>query len=271
MRWRTTPATGPIEPWSRDRLLKVAVAVVTAAAVLVVGLGLGVAHLIGDRGSSKTAVTLATAVPVAEMSRDEIANSSMLSVAPDQGRPGARMASTYPPIIQIPASTAPGAAGVPSGFPQSPVGALAQLGALMAEVLNRMDVTHTAEVYRAWSVPQAPPLQSWALMSAVHSFLQAAKLSRLEPGHVVVTTPVGAQVKGTDGPEWTLACVLVTVRARVKAEARIAYGHCERMTWVADRWVIGPGEAPARAPSTWPGSEAMLAAGWSSWEERHPH
>jgi len=100
--------------------------------------------------------------------------------------------------------------------------------------------------------------------------LEAARLSRLEPGQVVVTTPVGAMVKGTDGPTWTLACVLVTVRARVKAEARIAYGHCERMTWQTGRWVIGSGLAPARAPGTWPGSEAMVAAGWRSWEELAP-
>ena len=66
--------------------------------------------------------------------------------------------------------------------------------------------------------------------------------------------------------------MLLTVRARVKAEARISYGNCERMVWLGRerRWVIGPGAFPARAPHTWPGSEAMLTAGWRTWEEELP-
>ena len=34
------------------------------------------------------------------------------------------------------------------------------------------------------------------------------------------------------------------------------------MVWQDDRWVIGPGEEPAPAPSLWPGSQASFDAGY---------
>ena len=196
----------------------------------------------------------------------------MASVAPEESRPGARMATTRPAVLVIPESSSVGPAQVPAGFPHTPVGAIGQLGALLETVLERMDVEQAASVYAAWSSPDAPSVEGWPVMASVRTFLESARLARLEPGHSVQVTPVGAQVKGSDGPDWTVACVLLTVRARVKAEARISYGNCERMVWLPgqDRWVIGPGAFPTRAPHTWPGSEAMRTAGWRSWETGYP-
>ena len=90
---------------------------------------------------------------------------------------------------------------------------------------------------------------------------------------MVTATPVAGQVKGTDGPDWALACVLLDVRATITASARIGYGHCERMQWQQrdgqdGRWMIAPGAQPARAPSTWPGSEVAIEAGWATWVEQ---
>ena len=81
---------------------------------------------------------------------------------------------------------------------------------------------------------------------------------------MVTATPVAGQVKGVDGDHWALACVLLDVRATITATARIGYGHCERLQWDAPsaRWVIAPGAQPAKAPSTWPGTQAALDAGW---------
>ena len=42
----------------------------------------------------------------------------------------------------------------------------------------------------------------------------------------------------------------------------MGYGTCERLQWTGDRWLIGPGTPPVRAPSTWPGSDAAVRAGW---------
>ena len=60
-------------------------------------------------------------------------------------------------------------------------------------------------------------------------------------------SPAAIQIKGTDGPDWVVACVLLDVRAALKAEARMGYGTCERMQWTGDRWLIGPGAPPALA------------------------
>ena len=59
-----------------------------------------------------------------------------------------------------------------------------------------------------------------------------------------------------------MACVLLDVRATITVEARMGYGYCEQMQWREGRWMIAPGASPAPAPSTWPGSEVSVRAGW---------
>ena len=48
--------------------------------------------------------------------------------------------------------------------------------------------------------------------------------------------------------------------------AQVAAADCQRMVWQDDatggRWVIGPGEEPAEAPSLWPGTQASFDAGY---------
>ena len=87
------------------------------------------------------------------------------------------------------------------------------------------------------------------------------------PAAGVAATPAAGQVKGTDGPDWVLACVLLDVRAAIVTDARIGYGHCERLTWTDGRWLIGPGTPPAKAPSVWPGSDLAIQAGWRTFQE----
>ena len=104
------------------------------------------------------------------------------------------------------------------------------------------------------------------LVANLQAFLgSAAGQHAGEAATALVVTPVAAQVKGSDGPDWVLACVLLDVQATLTRQARIAYGHCERMQWTGQRWVIAPGPAPARAPSTWPGTDLAAAAGWRTW------
>lgn len=260
----------PIEPWSRRRLLSVGAGLLASALVLVGGLAYGLMRLLAPAGVERVDQEIVT--PVVGLSRDQIAAAPMASVAPAESRPGARMATVRPANLVVPEARSVGAQRVPTGFPRTPVGAVGQLGALLETVLERMDVEHTASVYTAWSAPDAPPVEDWPVMASVRTFLESARLGRLEPGQTVQVTPVGALVKGSDGPDWTLACVLVTARAWVKSEARISYGNCARMVWFPgqQRWVIGPGPFPARAPHTWPGSEAMRVSGWRTWESGPP-
>lgn len=195
--------------------------------------------------------------------RDLISAAPMATVAEGAGlTPG--MAIALPPAIRLPGGTSVGASGVPSGFPRTPEGAAAQLAAIEVRVLSSMSLRLATEVYRDWAMPGGVGAADWSQTRNVQSFLTHARQSsnRLDPGTLVSVTPAAIQIKGTDGPDWVVACVLLDVRAALKAEARMGYGTCERMQWTGGRWLIGPGAPPVPAPSTWPGSDASVEAGW---------
>ena len=47
----------------------------------------------------------------------------------------------------------------------------------------------------------------------------------------MIAVPAAGQVKGVDGPDWAVACVLFEVHATITVEAQMGYGYCERMQW----------------------------------------
>ena len=146
---------------------------------------------------------------------------------------------------------------------------MGQLAAIEVAVLQAMSIRYTHTVYDAWAMPGGAGAAGWAMTANVQAFLAAARMTdELDVTATVVVTPAAGQVKGVDGPDWVVACVLVEVRATITVEARMGYGHCERMQWHQGRWMIAPGTPPARAPSTWPGSERSVQAGWRSWADR---
>jgi len=198
-------------------------------------------------------------------SRDGIAAEPMLQVQPADAKATAP-APTPGPTIQIPPSTRTGPAGVPAGFPHTPEGAVGQLAAIGTAVLQAMSISHTNEVYTHWAMPGGVGVERWRMTENVQAFLSTAQISQEKNLSVtVVAIPAAAQIKGTDGGNWVVACVLFDVRATISVDARMGYGYCERMQWHKGRWLIGPGTPPAKAPSTWPGSELSIKAGWRSW------
>ncbi|MBO1756473.1 hypothetical protein [Allobranchiibius sp. CTAmp26] len=258
--------------WGRRRLLGVLAAAATAAIAVVLGLVLAVYFAVDGVTSAGPTGTPAAAphgtghaLPTGFAHRDAIAAAPMRTVDATAAQPAPPAARTAP-TIDIPAGASPGPAGVTAGFPLTPVGAIGQLAAIEQVVLQDMSTQEAAVVHDAWALPGAPDVAQWALMRDVQSFLGGAQMgSTLDPTSTVMVTPEGAQVKGTDGSDWVLACVLITVRATITRDASMAYGHCERMQWHGGRWMIAPGAAPAPAPSTWPGSDASRTAGWRTW------
>ena len=190
----------------------------------------------------------------------------MLTVEPEAAT-GGTPSSTPAPVIGVPSPTETGPANVATGLPHTPAGAVAQLAAIDTTVLQAMSIPATHQIYTQWSHPDAPPARRWVMTRNVQAFLESARQpgQSTEAGVTVTAIPVAGQVKGTDGPDWVLACVLLDVRVVITAQARVAYGHCEAMTWDTDRWVIAPGQAPAPAPSTWPGTDLAGEAGWRTW------
>lgn len=266
------PAANP-EGWGRRRLLGILCAAVVVALALVGGLAYAVS-LAFDSGASQSAQRSGAAPAQAAMQsptrwgdqrRDAVAAAPMLRVPASAARPTAPATEPAAQIL-VPAGTRVGPADVLTGFPHTRQGAVGQLGAIETAVLQTMSLPQTRAVYDAWALPGGVGAQDWGLTRAVRAFLGSTDMGPVkDPTVTVVTRPAAGLVKGTDGPDWTLACVLVEVSTVVQQQARIAYGHCERMQWSHRRWMIAPGSAPAPAPSTWPGSQQALNAGWRAW------
>lgn len=276
---RVDQGTAESEPWSRRRLQVVLATLIAAGVLLIAGLGMTAVLVVQgdaaqDAGSGRSEAAAAAAGRGAGgvSARDEIAAAAMLQVDQDDALPGPP-AAVPGPTIAVPPATSTGTAGVPSGFERSPEGAVAQLAAIDTEVLHAMSIRRVNEVHRAWAMPGAPPVAQWEMTRNVQAFLGTAGMTdELAPTAVVTALPVAAQVKGSDGPDWVLACVLLQVRATVTTTSQLGYGRCERMQWSReeDRWMIAPGPAPAPAPSIWPGTDRAIEAGWRSWTEALP-
>ncbi|WP_460838063.1 hypothetical protein [Nocardioides marmoraquaticus] len=259
--------------WSRRRLLAVLIGAATAVVVLLASLGYTVAQALGaggeDTEDTADQAAMYSAVAGGQQRRDEIAEAPMTAlpagaVNPTEEKPPA--GADEPDSIEVPSGVVPGPAAVLTGFDHTPEGAVGQLAAIETTVLQSMSLATTNEVYQAWALPGGTGAEAWPLTTSVRAFLQGAGMEATKDEAARVSIePAGAIVKGTDGPDWTLACVLVTLTASLEQEVQIGYGHCERMQWVGGRWMIAPGTPPAPAPSAWPGSPAAVEAGWSTW------
>lgn len=276
-----TPRRPAPTPRRRGRLLLGAAALAVAATVLLVGLlPPSASRSVTNPPSATPTPTVALGSSVGPGRRNQIAAEPMLPVEPVDARPTTGVEQTGA-VTEVPQARLVGPAGVPSGFPQTPEGAVGQLAALEVTVLETMSRPRTADLYRAWALPGGVGADRWTLTAHVDAFLTAAGLAaELQPTATVTAVPAAGLVKGSDGPGWVLACVLVEVHATITVEARMGYGHCERMQWhhnasspagtgtsLGGRWMIGPGAAPAAAPSTWPGSDASRQAGWRPWAD----
>jgi hypothetical protein len=270
--------------WGRSRLLATLAAGAAAALLLVAGLALALCYGLGRAAGTPTPGSTAwssspqrVATGSGPAYRDQVAAARMLQVAPDDARRGVP-AAVAGPVIDVPPATGVGPAQVPTGFPRTPQGAVGQLAAIEATVVQGMSIPQANQVYEQWALRGGAGVADWALTKNVQNFLASAGQGQsTDPTVAVTATPAAGQVKGTDGPDWVLACVLLDVRATITVEARIGYGYCERMQWhpeptrensAGGRWMIAPGAPAATAPSTWPGTELAFKADWRTWARR---
>lgn len=266
-RHRTAPETAP---WSRTRLLELLGGLALAVVLTLVGGGLAIWHLtMGDHFAAVATNEPATAPMDDRRSRDEIAAAAMPSVDPQAAFrpdpatvPGGSIVVPQPTVLNGPAN-------VPTGFPHTYEGAVGQWAAIVRTVLESMSLPRAREMHTAWVRPGGPAVGQWTLTRNVTSFLTASRQGGDEKDltTVVSATPAAGLVKGGDGPDWTVVCVLLDVQAWIKTESRMGYGLCSRMEWFDGRWQVASGAEPAPAPLAWPGSNAAVAAGWLSWRE----
>lgn len=257
----------PTRPWGRGKLLLLLASMATAAVMVVAGLGLLVYSSLTTPLPPETVRPGASASASGKALRDALAATPMLTV-PDADTRGGTPAATPGRGIVVPDSTLIGPGRVPSGFPHTPEGAIGQLAAIEIAVLSQMSIAGTGEVYHWWAMTDAPAVEHWPLLRHVQSFLAGARMGPVkDPTTTIRLDPAGAQVKATDGPDWTIVCVLMAATVTIRTQARSGFGYCERMQWnpASDRWLIGPGTPPALAPSTWPGTRLAQQAGWLTW------
>ncbi len=266
--------------WGRGRLLAILAGALGAGLVLLIGLGLFIWQVMRDdpldgvtrqeTAGSPLVVEESTLAEGGPTRREQIADAQMLTPEDPRDFREGQVASTVPEPLEVPASASTGPLGIPTGYPRTSVGALAQLAAIDVAVIQGMSVPATHEIYRAWSTGGADPA-GWVMTGNVTDFLTAAGQSgqQKETGLVVTAAPAAGQVKGVDGDDWVLACVLLELSASLVEEAQAAYGHCEAMTWAGERWLIEAAHPVAAAPSTWPGTELAARAGWRPWASEH--
>ncbi|MBB1514301.1 hypothetical protein H5399_17100 [Tessaracoccus sp. MC1627] len=252
-----------------DRAHLTLLAAVTAVALLLFsGLGFAVYFAVADDPTPTTTGQVVDSLPAGDVSvRDEIAAAPMLPVASADATGGTPALGTLP-TIDIPLVAQIGAEGIPTGYPKTPEGAVGQLGEILVSVLGSMDLTHAQRVQQSWFEDPTGSAGSWPVSGLIQSFLTAGRMpGGLEPGASLTVIPSAGQVKGSDGDGWHVVCVLVEITYTFRDQARLAYGHCERMTWREDRWLVGAGAHPVPGPSTWPGTELAGAAGWLTWRD----
>ena len=264
----TTHSTTP-GGWPRWRLYALLVAVLATAMALVTGLGIALwVALIPQAPVAANPPQGSDAGVRGDAYRDQVAAQPMLQV-PGSAATTPTVGAELGPTMALPPPSTVGPAGVPSGFPHTPEGAVAQLAAIEVTVVEAMSIPTAHRVHADWALEGGAAAGEWAMTRNVQSFLTAAggQEHTKDDTILVAATPAAGQVKGTDGSDWVLACVLLDVRAAIVTDARIGYGHCERMTWTEGRWLIGPGTPPAKAPSVWPGSDLAVQAGWRTFQE----
>jgi hypothetical protein len=215
--------------------------------------------------------TQRTPVSGDDTAEDQLANEPLDSAALQQARPGT-LSTGQTGTLQIPAPTRIGAANVPTGFPHTPEGALAQLIAIDQSAIAPASVRTAQLVIDNWATPGGPTAATWSGVEAVATMLSSAALPADGAGGLSLTVePAMGFIKGIVGGDFVVPCVDFVITAAVNGATaqRIAAADCQRMVWSEDRWVIGPGEEPAPAPSLWPGTQESFDAGYQ-WLEVTP-
>jgi hypothetical protein len=256
--------------WSRRNLLALLAASGLTVVVLAAGVVLAVVHAVDPATGRPAAAptggafgSTSTSVNVTVGTQDTLAARPMPVVPESASHPGPVSDRDPGAPIRLPAAAGVGPAGVLTGFPHTPEGAMAQLAAIDQTALESGSMDGARAVIRAWATPGGPTTTSWSGVRAMRTLLDAtASPSRGSAQLAVVLTPLMGQIKGTVGPDFVVPCVDFELAVTLQQTARGATADCQRMVWQMDRWLIGPGAEPATPPSVWPGTDLAISVGY---------
>lgn len=268
-----------VPEWSRRKMLALLGGGVAVCAVLLVGLVLTVVSAIGSAQPAQVRRTTGHGVVGGAVSaggagdlmssREALAARPMRTVPAAASHPGP-VSTADPGTITLPAPTRSGPAGVPTGYPHNPAGALAQLAAIDQVAMQSGTLAGARAVITGWAMPGGPTASSWSLVHGLSVLFTQLGLSGGGSGRLaIVLTPLMGQIKGTVGPDFVVPCVDFELDVTFAQTARGAVADCQRMVWNpsragsdSGRWMIGFGSEPATPPSVWPDTQAAIAVGY---------
>jgi len=274
-RTRTPSTFAHPDAWSRGRLLAVLAGAAALTGLVLVGIGLSVFYTLQPAHRATPATSRQVARPPGQALKptaagadgdrqleDALADRAMPAANLDAALPGP-VSTRDPGVIVIPAATRTGPAGVPTGFPHTAAGALAQLAAIDQTAMSAGTLPGVRAVITGWAAPGGPTAQSWSAVKAMADLLTAAGLSGGGSAQLaLVVTPLMGLVKGTVGTDFVVPCVDFQFDATLQTTQHVADADCQRMVWRAGRWVIGPGPEPATPPSVWADTDLAIAVGY---------
>jgi hypothetical protein len=271
----------PAVQWSRQKMLALLVGAGVCAVVLVAGLVLAVAYAVHP--ARHTAEHSTHNTPGGESAppgrsvqgsdpRDALASKPMRSVDDAASHPAPVSIRDPGTAITLPAPTTTGAVQVPTGFPHTPEGAMAQLAAIDQVALQSGSLAGGREVITHWAEPGGPTRSSWSVVQALSILFDEAGLSGGGSSQLaLVLTPLMGQIKGSVGPDFVIPCVDFELDVTLDQTARGATADCQRMAWSGGRWMIGPGSEPATPPSVWPDTDLSIEVGYHDVRQEPQH
>jgi hypothetical protein len=258
--------------WSRQKMLALLIGAGLVAALLVLGLVLAICYAVDpSRHAADQRSTTSNTTPevdtrhgaVADDPRDALAAKPMAIVDADASRPGPVSTNDPGTPITLPNATTTGPARVPSGFPHTPQGAMAQLAAIDQTALQSGTLAGARDVIAGWAMPGGPTTSSWSGIQAMAEFFDAAGLSGGGNSQLaIVASPLMGQIKGSVGTDFVIPCIDFEIDVTLNQTSRAGAADCQRMVWIGTRWMVGPGAEPAPAPSVWPDTDAAISVGY---------
>lgn len=262
-----TKLVDPSTEWTRLRLQILLGTIAVVVLALVVGGTWSVINLL--TGSTTNDISAANGSGPGTSAQDELANKQLPAAPVEAAQPGGDLSTGNTGTLEIPPPMEVGEVGVATGYPHTPQGALAQMAAIDSTALSSASVEVAQDIIVKWAAPGGPTPESWSGVKGVATLLGSVGLSAdAQNGITIGVEPKMGFVKGTVGPDFVVPCVdfIITVALPGAQSQQVAAADCQRMVWQEDvnggRWVIGPGDEPAEAPSLWPGSQASFDAGY---------
>lgn len=242
--------------------------VVVALAALIVGLVVR-QHPTASHPPAPVATRPSPAFPSTDWNiaaENALAHRPMLALSPQDAQPHPLTSRTAGPAINLTQPSVTLGRSVPSDFPGSAVGALAQLKELDERAMAGGDPAVYAHDYQQESLAGAPDPRTTGLVSVLTSFRAAGGLPDTGPAPDLSVTyrVLEGLIKGmADNGRYAVVCVLgeLTVQDRTQTVAA-GVGDCQALRWTGTDWRISPGAMAAAAPCAWPGSAESVDAGY---------